>query len=186
MTEQQTRATHRSLPVLDLVFLIGVVGKGIDGLLELIGGIILLTTTPAQLLHLVQTITRRELIEDPHDAVATFLLHSVAHLDAGTTTFLAAYVLLHGVVKLAIVAALLLGSRRVYPWAIGALVLFLIYQVYALIVGPTVGMAVLTVLDLAIVLLTWREWRHGRTLHDTWRSTLHAFRRTPRGTPGDQ
>lgn len=167
---------HRSRPVLDLVFLVGVVGKGIDGLLELIGGVLLLVTTPAQLQHLARLLTAGELREDPDDAIARALLHSLAHLDTGTTTFLAAYVLLHGVVKVAIVAALLLGSRRVYPWAIGVLGVFLVYQVYALVVGPTRGMALLTVLDLAIILLTWREWRHGRTLHETWRSTLAAFR----------
>ncbi|MGO4250379.1 hypothetical protein AB4Y87_24565 [Paenarthrobacter sp. RAF54_2] len=40
------------------------------------------------------------------------------------SAFVAAYLLVHGIVKLAIVVALLIGSRRVYPWAIAALIAF--------------------------------------------------------------
>jgi len=41
--------------------------------------------------------------------------------------------------------------------------------------------ALLTVLDAVIIWLTWREWRHGRTLHETARSTLDwVFRRDAR------
>lgn len=79
--------------------------------------------------------------------------------------------------KLAIVAALLIGSRRLYPWAIAALSGFLVFQLYELITRPTITVALLTVFDAAIVLLTWREWRHGRTLHRTWHSTLAWLRR---------
>lgn len=42
--------------------------------------------------------------------------------------FVAAYLLVHGIVKLAIVVALLIGSRLVWPWAIAALSAFLLFQ----------------------------------------------------------
>lgn len=173
------RRRTRPSVLLDLLFLVGVVGKGIDGLVELVGGILLLMVTPGQLASLVHLLTAEELSEDPHDLFATLLLHGVAHLGATTTTMLAAYVLLHGVVKVAIVIALLLGSRRVYPWAIGALGIFLVIQLVSLVATPSVGVVVLTVLDAVIILLTWREWHENRTLHDTWRSTLRALRRRP-------
>lgn len=166
--------------VLDLVFLIGVLFKGIDGIAELIGGIVLLTVTPVQLLATAIAATAEELAEDPHDIIANLVLHGVGHLNTGTATFVALYLLLHGVVKLAIVGALLLGTRRIYPWAIAGLFAFLAYQLYLTVVSPSATVIILTVFDAAIIALTWREWRHGRTLRETWRSTARwVFRRAP-------
>lgn len=153
--------------LLDLFFLLGVAAKGIDGVIEAIGGIVLLWVSPEQLATAAQGVTAEELSEDPHDLIANLLLHGVAHLDSAATAFLAAYLLLHGVVKLGIITALIVGSLRVYPWAIAALTAFLIFQGYELVVHPSAGVAVLTVIDALIVWLTWREWRHGHTLRDT-------------------
>ncbi|GAA4160612.1 hypothetical protein GCM10022286_16900 [Gryllotalpicola daejeonensis] len=166
--------------VLDLVFLVGVVVKGVDGLVEFLGGAILLFVTPGQILGVTQSVFAHELAEDPDDPIANAVLHGVAHLDSGATAFLAAYLLVHGVVKLAVVIALLLGSRRIYPWAIVVLVLFLIYQLYELITAPGVGVIILTALDAVIIWLTWREWRHGRTLHETARGTFDWLLRRER------
>lgn len=156
--------------LLDILFLVGIAAKGIDGVIEIIGGAFLLWVSPGQLADAAKSVTAEELREDPHDLIANLLLHGVSHLGSATTSFLAAYLLLHGVVKIAIIVALITGSLKVYPWAIGALTAFLVFQGYELITQPSVGVAVLTVIDLLIVLLTWREWRQGRTLRETWRS----------------
>ncbi|MBM7502790.1 DUF2127 domain-containing protein [Agromyces aurantiacus] len=168
--------------VLDLAFLVGVLLKGVDGLVEVVGGVVLLAVPSDRLLGAARAVTAHELAEDPHDVLANLLVHGVQHLDLGTSRFLAAYLLLHGLVKLAIVAALLLGTRRVYPWAIAALLGFLVFQVTQLIAAPTVTVLVLTVFDVLIVVLTWREWRQGRTLRETWRSTVDWVVRRPADT----
>ena len=48
----------------------------------------------------------------------------------------------------------------------GALILFLIYQVYILVVSPSFGMAFLSVLDVIIIGLVYREWQHQLQLRD--------------------
>jgi uncharacterized membrane protein len=170
--------------VLDLVFLVGVLFKGIDGLVELIGGLVLLIATPVQLLGAARALTAEELAEDPNDIIANLILHGAQHLESATVLFVAIYLLLHGIVKLAIVAALLLGTRRVYPWAIAALLLFLVFQIYELFVAPSWTVVLLTIFDAIIILLTWREWRRDRPLRQTWHSTLDwVFRRQPRTAP---
>ena len=164
--------------ILDLVFLLGVLFKGLDGLVELVGGVLLLFVTPAKLQHVAHTATSGELAEDPHDLIANLIVHGAAHLQRGSLVFAAVYLLVHGVVKLAIVVALLVGSRRIYPWAMAALGAFLIFQVYELVTKPSIGVAVLTVFDAVIIWLTWREWRRGRELRTTWRGTVAwVFRR---------
>lgn len=155
----------------DLVFLLGVLAKGIDGVAELIGGVIMLVISPSQLKHTASVLTAKELSEDPDDLLANLIVHGATHLQTQSDLFIGLFLLLHGLVKIAIVTALVLGSRRVYPWAIGALLLFLVYQGYEIIVAPSPFMIALTLLDIVIVVLTWREWRAHRTLRDTFRST---------------
>lgn len=157
--------------IFDLVFLVGVFVKGIDGLVEVASGTLLLVVSPKQLLHTAHAISAKKLGEDPDDVVANLLVHGVAHFHGQSMTFLSLYLLLHGLVKLAIVVALIAGSSRVYPWAIAALLLFLVYQSYEVIVAPSPLIIALTLLDATIVLLTWREWRNHRTLRDSWRET---------------
>ena len=124
--------------------------------------------------------TAEELSEDPHDIIANLIRHGAANLGGSGVAFVAFYVLLHGVVKLAIVVALFAGSRRVYPWAIAALAAFVIFQAYELVTSPSAGVAALTVFDLFIIWLTWREWRRGRELRATWRGTVAwTFGRAP-------
>lgn len=161
---------------MDLVFLMGVLFKGIDGLFELFGGLVMLLLPQVQLLRTAQAITAKELGEDLDDLIAILIVHGAAHLHAQSAAFLGLYLLLHGVVKLGIVLALILGSSRVYPWAIAALLLVLLYQIYELVVAPSPLVIVLTALDAAIVALTWREWRNHRTLRDSLRATKNWIR----------
>jgi uncharacterized membrane protein len=62
-------------------------------------------------------------------------------------------------VKVVLVAALLKNQLWAYPWTIGFLGLFIVYQVYRLSFQPSVGLAALTVFDAVIAWLTYREYR---------------------------
>lgn len=148
--------------LLDRVFAIGLILKGLDGVLELIGGVLLLLVTPEQIGDLVQVLTQHELREDPHDLIANALVHFAGTLDVSATLFGAIYLLVHGAVKVALVAAVLRGHLWAYPWLIGFLVLFIGYQVFDMMVHFTWGMLVLTLFDAFIVVLTVREYRIHR------------------------
>ncbi|WP_427016791.1 DUF2127 domain-containing protein [Pseudarthrobacter sp. P1] len=99
----------------DRLFAIGTIAKGLDGVLELIGGILLLLVTPAELQHLVAVLTQHELSEDPHDFIASYLLHSAAGLTGSAVLFGAVYLLVHGLVKVVLVIALLRNKLWAYP-----------------------------------------------------------------------
>jgi len=150
-------------PALDKTFRIGLVLKGLDGVLEVIGGILLLFLSPAAIQHLVRVLTAHELREDPHDLIARYLLHTTAHLHHGTTVFGAIYLLSHGIAKIVLVALVLRDKLWAYPWLIGLLLAFIAYQLYQItVVHFSVGLTLLTIFDALLVWLTWREYRAKR------------------------
>lgn len=151
--------------LLDRIFWVALIVKGLDGVLELIGGVLFLVLTPAQISGIVQVLTQHELSEDPDDLIANALVRFAASLDVSATLFGAVYLLLHGAVKVVLVVAVLRDRLWAYPWLIGFLVLFIGYQVYDMIVHFTWGMLALTVFDAFIVALTMREYRLHRARH---------------------
>ena len=143
----------------DRVFEIGIILKGLDGVLETVGGLLLLVITPATINRLTVSLTQHELSEDPHDFIAGHLLRYAHGLTGPAVTFAAVYLLLHGITKIVLVAALLRNQIWAYPWMIGFLLVFIGYQLYRLVLSPTFGLSALTIFDAFIVWLTWREWR---------------------------
>ena len=140
-------------------FDIGILLKGFDGLLELIGGIALLLTNQPAIRSVVAWLTHRELIEDPGDVVANYLVHIAKRLSMDTQHFAGIYLLAHGVIKMGLVAGLLRGSRWSYPAAVAVLTAFIGYQGYRLLHTPLISLGLLTALDVAVVLLIVHEWR---------------------------
>ena len=152
----------RPQTLLDKTYEIGILIKGIDGVLELIGGVLVLTVSPHMITGITQFLTQDALEENPHNFIATHIARAGHHLAAGHNIFAAAFLLTHGLVKVVLVASLLLNKLWAYPWALVVLSLFLVYQIYLLITQPGFGMAFLSVLDAVIIWLIWREWQKVR------------------------
>lgn len=142
----------------DRLFFVAVATKGIDGILEIIGGVLLLVFGTGGLNRAVRLLTQHELAEDPADFLATLLRHHIRNLDLSSLHFAAAYLLVHGVIKVGLVGGLIRRRRRVFPVALAFLGVFLLYQVYRLARQPSAGLALLSVIDLAIMVLVWREY----------------------------
>ena len=158
------KKTEGKADLLDRTFNVALVLKGLDGLLELVGGILLFVVSPASLNELAQRLTEHELTQDPHDFIAHHLLKLTSNLHH-TQTFGAIYLLLHGVVKLVIVIGLLRREHWSYYFAFVFLGGFVIYQIYRMTYAPTIGLALLTAFDLLIIWLTWREFVRMRHAH---------------------
>ncbi len=155
MTREHRGAVHA-------IFAVGVALKGVDGLLEVGGAILLALVTPRQIGRTVALLTQHELSQDPHDLVATHLVRAAEHLSIGGTRFAAVYLLSHGVLKLLLVWALLASRLWAYPVAIAVFAGFGVYQTYRYAIGGSLGMVALTVLDVFVILFTWLEWRRVR------------------------
>jgi uncharacterized membrane protein len=144
------------------LFLLSVWTKGFAGLVETIGGLLLLFIPQSGLNAFVIFLTAPELAEDPTDRVATLLQHIVQELGADTKLFASSYLVVHGLIKVFLVAGLLGGrlwSYVVSLWFLGA---FIAYQTYRFFFTHSLWLIALTVLDLAVAFLIWREYRQVR------------------------
>jgi uncharacterized membrane protein len=164
--------------LLDRTFEIGIILKGLDGVLETIGGLLLLAVSPATINRIARGLTQHELSEDPHDYVAVHLLRYTHGLTGSALTFAAVYLLIHGIVKVFLVGALLRNKLWAYPWLILVLLVFIGYQLYRIAIQPTGGLIALTIFDALITWLTWREWRK--------QLAIHGARQTGPDTAADQ
>jgi uncharacterized membrane protein len=149
---------------LDRVFEVGIILKGLNGLAELLGGLLLLFATPGSIHRVAVVLTQGELSEDSHDIVARYVLHTANGLTGSAVLFGAVYLLLHGAVKVVLVIALLVNKLWAYPCMIVVLLIFIGYQLYRLALHPSAGLIALTAFDALIVVLTWREYRRQRRI----------------------
>ena len=139
---------------LHVAFEIGVILKGLNGLVELIGGTLLLVFPPSAIQRFVVGLTNNELSRDPNDFIATHLRAAAEHLSVGAKVFAAIYLLSHGVIKAVLVYALIKDKLWAFPWAIGVFTAFGVYQIYRYFVEPSGWLIALTVLDAIVIGLT--------------------------------
>jgi uncharacterized membrane protein len=145
--------------VIHITFRWGIIAKGIDGFLEIIGGALLLLLRPQTIGTLVFLLTEHELSTDPRDIIANYLLRSAGHLSETAKLFGSLYLLSHGIIKILLVISLLNRKLWAYPAAIIFFILFIIYQLYRYSFSHSPWMIFLSVFDAAIVVLTWAEYK---------------------------
>ena len=78
------------------LFQVAVLIKGIDGVLETIGGVLLVLVSPDALHRLVILITQHELAEEPDDWLAMALRHLAESFSVETKHFASGYLIGHG------------------------------------------------------------------------------------------
>jgi uncharacterized membrane protein len=153
----------------DKAFRIGLLFKGLNGLLECIGGIFLLVVRPEQINHWAQRLTEGELSRDSHDYIANHILKSAHDLTGASLLFGALYLLSHGAVKLVLVIEVLRGRLWAYVALIVVTALFIIYQVYKIADKFSLGLLLLTIFDFIIIYLTQKEYRRHKSNQKEYR-----------------
>lgn len=141
------------------IFEVSVLLKGAHAFIECLGGIALALISTNTIADLANRLTQDELIEDPHDLVATYLLAWAQNFSVGTKTFYAFYLLSHGAVKIFLVVGLLRGKLWSYPASLIVLGLFIVYQLYRFSYAQGAGLIVLTIFDVLVLGLIWHEYR---------------------------
>lgn len=141
------------------IFQLSILLKGAHALIECAGGLILALTSTQAIVALVNRYTQDELVQDPHDFIASHLLAWAQTFSVQTQHFYAFYLLSHGVVKVALVIGLLREKLWAYPASLAVLGLFIAYQLYRFTFTHSPGLIALTLFDLVVIALIWHEYR---------------------------
>jgi uncharacterized membrane protein len=144
------------------LYLVAITLKGVDGALQLIGGLVLLAIPPAKITGWVHAIVTRDLLGDPGGSLAQHLQQAADHFAGGTRGFAVVYLLAHGVVKLGLFVALLRHIRPMYPVAAVVLLAFVAYEIVRTVHTHSILLPFFALLDLLIVVMILREYRDLR------------------------
>lgn len=141
-----------------LVFVVSLFFKGAYAALETLGGAVLFFVSTGTIYFLTQWLTLAEITEDPHDLVANYLIHSAQDFTTSSKTFIAMYLLLHGIVKLFLVIGLIKNKLWAYPASLIIFGLFIAYQLYRFTLTQSLFLIALTAFDLVVMWLIWHEY----------------------------
>lgn len=144
---------------IDLLFKISLVIKAVSALIEVSAGFVAIFITQHFIVKTLAFFTQDELIEDPNNGFANYIINSVNHFTSGGKLFVVSYLLSHGLVKLLLVIGLYMKKLWAYPLSLAVLGLFIVYQTYRYFITYSLFLIILTVFDVFVMWLIWKEYK---------------------------
>ena len=141
-----------------LLFIVSILLKGLFAIAEIVVGAALLFTAPGLLTQFIHFMFHNRLVADPYDPLATFALHQFQDFDMTRHTFVSIYLMLHGLVKVGVVAGLYSERLWAFPIGLTALGIFIAYQMERFVTTHAPLLLVISIFDSFIMLLAWREY----------------------------
>jgi uncharacterized membrane protein len=151
--------TEKAESGLNIFFILSIILKGANAILEIIGGAAVLFVSKDVVVRIVEALTRRELLQDPNDFLANYFVRAAGSLSIHYHYFVFLYLMSHGIIKLFLVINILKRKLWSYPLSIGVFSLFIVYQIYYFVRTHSVGMALLTIYDFIVIVLIWWEYK---------------------------
>jgi uncharacterized membrane protein len=153
------RMATRQTTWTDRLFWVAIAVKGLDGGLQLIGGLVLLVIRPSVVTGLAHMVLTRDLLGNPNGLFALHFEAATEHFaQGGTRWFAITYLLLHGVVKVALVIALVRKVMPAYPIAAVVLGAFVIYEVFRAVRTHSIALPIFAAIDVLIIIFVVREY----------------------------
>ena len=143
-------------------FWLSLVVKGIDGALQLVGGIAVLVVEPGTLGRLYRYLTRHLLGSTGDSPEIDFIREAAKQFSMRNESLVAIYLLFHGVIKVLLVYGLLKERLWVFPAAFVGFGLFLALEIYRLTQQFHIGIVVLMCVDCFVITMVWLEYKKVR------------------------
>ena len=152
--------THcRRGKILHRFYLIGIWFKGLNGIVEIAGGVLLLVVTKAALTQWFAKFAQQEISAGPIDWIATHLRLAAQHLSGDTKLFDSLYLICHGLLKVGLVwGGLWRRKLWAFPTALIVLGIFIVWQCYYLTRCFSYTLVCFSLIDLMVFLLISREY----------------------------
>jgi uncharacterized membrane protein len=166
LTKKEKNLEHK-------VFEISILLKGINGIIETIGGIFLLIIPVGTITRYVHEFFANEIAGDPTDLIANYVLNYSQTLTHKAEIFAAIYLLIHGVIKIWLIYSIYKNKLWAYPVAGVIFLFFIFYQAYEIFMRHSILLTLITLLDIIILLLLHSEYKRlkRKQIHDIKHST---------------
>jgi uncharacterized membrane protein len=152
--------------LLDQSFKAGIAIKGFDGLIESIGGVLLLFIKPSAMNEFFRFVILHDLPGKYDEMLVAHLFHWTQALEHGGKVFASVYLITHGLSKALLVAGLWMNKLWAYPLTIVVFGLFCVYQIHRYTHTHSIFLVLLTIFDLILIYLTWREYLQKKRERD--------------------
>ncbi|RLK54201.1 DUF2127 domain-containing protein [Actinokineospora cianjurensis] len=145
------------------LFRVALAVKAVDGGAQLLGGLVLAIIPTTVLTGLANDLLTRDLVGNHDGTLAHHLATAIRDFgNPGTRVFAVVFLLLHGMVKLGLVAALYRQVRPAYPVAVLILTAFVVYELIRAAHTGSIALPFFAALDLITIALVLREYRDLR------------------------
>ena len=171
------------------LFQVAVIMKGINGVLEIIAGFVLMLVGTHRINHMLELGTQALLVDSPQGWLLKVFAENGIARQIPPVSFAVIYLLANGLAKVVIVHALMQRRRRVFPYAVAFLGLFVLFGVVRLYTHRSPVLAVALVLDLLVMASIWREYRAleaEQLLEEDVRADLAASQGVDASQAGDR
>ena len=145
------------------IFQIGIFLKAFNGLLEITAGLMILFTGKA--VSFLALLVDNELIEDPNDYIASHIQPVVVFLAGNLKAYAVIYLVGHGLINIFLFIGILKNKLWAYKASIVFMSLFIVYQIYKIIISHSIWLLGLTILDLVMIWLIWHEYNYLKKHH---------------------
>ena len=149
-------------PALRFAFIAAIIVKGVDGAVESVAGTIVAIAGTQSLYEFVIRVTAPELELHPQSHAVHLIRHGAQGLAHASSRFVAIWLLVHGILKLALAIELLRGRRWIFPVATGILACFVGYMAYRLTGHWSPWLLAFAMFDVVTIGLVLHEWRSQR------------------------
>ncbi len=140
------------------LFGVSILIKGLDGVLEVIGGV-LLAFSPGTVTGAIAFWTTHELAKEPGNWIANAVQRSLQSFSSDTQHFVTAYLIGHGLIKVLLVAGLWREKLWAFPTSLAFLAIFLVYQLYRFAHTHSIALLGLAILDAIVIGFIAREYQ---------------------------
>ena len=133
--------------------------KGLDGALQLLGGLVVILFEPGTLGKAYRWLTRFLMGKTSNNAEADFIKDAAHSFHISIEVLVCIYLLSHGIIKVLLVYGLLKEKLWVFPAALVGFGFFLTLEIYRIYQHFYWAILVLMCIDVFVVTMVILEWR---------------------------
>ena len=141
-----------------IFFIISLWFKLFSGIFELGGAGFVAMLNNNQIEKMTSYLSERILGTGIKDIVYLQIVYFLNSFDNRLRMFVVIYLLIHAIVKIVLVICIFKKKIWAYKWMIIVLFIFIFYQVYEMINKFSMGLLILTIIDIFVIILTRHEY----------------------------